>query len=845
MEDPHDASPAIEELYSYLSDNLAPLLVADSVESLLQHPEMTANGIRTWVASHYSALGGRTTISSLVFHAVRKIHLLGELKVVPRAPLDQFLTQLTPFLVANVPQEERESLRINLDHVGESNVVVGGAALQLHQAPAGGTGAPGSTATGGGSAEDAALTTEMLRGLRRFALMLEQSGAAQSAPQGAMGAAGAPGGPGAAPAASASPEAAAQMLAAAVETARNSRELEQYLKRAGLGEVGAGTMQALSRSLPAWVLHDGDRVSAYHGSSAQAMQRLVALAGDPAKSGERFREMVRSAVDQINDGSLARAMAILELAQRVREEGTVDPRVADLVLGSAHDALDAGRLLTLARDTEQRPLLSKVLQFFPALQPGALLDAVSNEPDRQRRRLQLALLELQGPAVRELALDRLEASLAEEPRRPNAWWNERNYVYLLHVIPPPPNALPEREVAHVVRLSSLENAAPLIRESIICLGQARHERSLPTLETRLREVEAQLLQEGGPTLHSAPELRRFLGLIVQALARSATSTGRRAVIEHALRVDPRLGDTLPRLAELQSVDLSQDPESVDRLLAALRAAIPVKVFGMTIKRDSERAEVILRALSATPSPAVRQGLAEIARRFSEQSFGRLAAEILRGFSAPLPTPAPGSAPASTSTAAPAARPVSGLAGDLEVFGLPELVQSLSQSEASGILTLRDRGGREISTLWLRKGTLSRARTGHLSGDSAFYQLLERPTPGTFEFSRADLLDATGAGFAIGSQFMPLLMEAMRRYDELQRARALIADHVHLRPTGARPTAPPDETDGVFVRDMWTKVKNGATPAECDAAIDADAYRVRSLLAYWLEEGVVQVEGQTA
>ena len=59
---------------------------------------------------------------------------------------------------------------------------------------------------------------------------------------------------------------------------------------------------------------------------------------------------------------------------------------------------------------------------------------------------------------------------------------------------------------------------------------------------------------------------------------------------------------------------------------------------------------------------------------------------------------------------------------------------------------------------------------------------------------------------------------------------------------------PDSTKGklvfnrtVTLRDMWTKVKGGTTAAECEQAIAADPYRVRVLLAYWLEEGIVAVE----
>ena len=826
---------ALEELYSYFSDNLAPLLVAGSIEELFSHPEVIATGIRTWVSSHFNALGGRTTVSTLTFHAVRKIHLLGELKLLERAPLEKFLQALEPHLLAVVPPAERESLRVHLARIGESSVAAaGGSSMQLMK-PSGGPGGDGLPAAAQPASSDESLSPAMVRGLRRFALMLEHGGAVMpGAPDGAPSGASPPAPPNAAEA--------AQLLAAALETARNTQELEAYLKRAGIADTGAGAVRALTQSLPGWVIRQGDEVSTYRSASAQAMERLVALTGDPQKSADRFREMVKSAIEQFNEGSLGRALAIFELAQRVVAERAVDAHTANMVLGSAHDMLDSGRLLTLARDVEQRPLLRKVLLFLPAMGPAALLDRVSNEPDRQKRRVQLALLEVHGAAIRELALDRLEESLAMQPRPTNAWWNDRNYVYLLHVIPPPPTALPEREVGYVIKLSTLDNAAPLIRESIICLGQARHERALPTLETRLREVEEQLLQEGGPTLHPAPEMLRFLNLIVTALARSGTSLGRRAVVAHALRGDPRLGDTLGRLAELSGADFSGDSDSLEKLLAALKAAIPMKVFGMTIARDSEKVMLIIRALSATPTPVVREALQDIAKRFADQPFGKLAAETLAGLGAARPGGAatvPAAAVVPAAAAAP--RPSGGMAGDLDVFGLPELVQSFSQSEASGQLVVRDRAGKEVATLQLRRGLLVRAQAGHVSDEGAFYLLFERPVQGTFEFTRAPATETTVAGAPAGQQFMPLLMEAMRRYDELQRAAAIVGDHVRLKPTGAKPTALPEESDGVFVREMWTKVKGGTTAAECERVIAADPYRIRVLLAYWLEEGVVAVE----
>jgi hypothetical protein len=84
------------------------------------------------------------------------------------------------------------------------------------------------------------------------------------------------------------------------------------------------------------------------------------------------------------------------------------------------------------------------------------------------------------------------------------------------------------------------------------------------------------------------------------------------------------------------------------------------------------------------------------------------------------------------------------------------------------------------------------------------------------------------------------MEGMRRYDELQRARALVPDHAFISPTGARPVPFPEESDGGFIRDVWTRVKEGTTPLEIQGAVAADAYRVRALLGHWLTQGAVEI-----
>jgi hypothetical protein len=152
----------------------------------------------------------------------------------------------------------------------------------------------------------------------------------------------------------------------------------------------------------------------------------------------------------------------------------------------------------------------------------------------------------------------------------------------------------------------------------------------------------------------------------------------------------------------------------------------------------------------------------------------------------------------------------------------------------------------VAALELERGGLADCAAGRLHGDAAFYQLLEKTSPSSFAFLGRDAsAPRTDGGGGSPRPILGLLMEAMRRFDEYQRARAVVPDTMVLAPTGRRPTSLPEETDGSFVRDLWSRVKAGADADACEEALVVDAYRVRTLLAHWLAEGALAVSPPAA
>jgi hypothetical protein len=226
---------------------------------------------------------------------------------------------------------------------------------------------------------------------------------------------------------------------------------------------------------------------------------------------------------------------------------------------------------------------------------------------------------------------------------------------------------------------------------------------------------------------------------------------------------------------------------------------------------------------------------EIVSRFAGQDAGKAAARALAGFDRPK---AEAPAAASSEAAAAAAAPAASLQGDLEVFGLPALLQSLAESSASGSLTLRGpKGGEAFASLTMREGKLTEIQRGHLRGEDAFYQLLERPLPGQFAFMKGAPPEKPGEK---PREILPLTLEAMRRYDEFQEAAILVPDTVVLVRTEVAATPHPTEKDGSFLQALWERASQGGTPLDCEAAVASDSYRIRRALAHWVESGALKI-----
>ena len=801
---------ALHELQLYLSDNVPPLIVADSVRLLLKYPiGLVAGNIQAWTTSQYRG-PNEIPVSDYLFHAVKKIYMLGEFKLIPRPLLDAYLEQLKLEVLELCPEADREFLKKNLNNLAEATAGVTSPVDVIFRQ----SGGPGS-AVPGRRTEGTAVSGEDSLNTRRFSVLLDrlEREIAGSRLAGAKPAKGA--------------SLAREALAAAARGSTTSQQLEEYLERLrGLGlDVGtADVFRSLGNQVPGFVPGAGANagpVAPGGSKTVEAMHRVVTQADDPAEGARRFHEMVKTAVERFNEGSLAQAVTMIELAERIISEKKVDPVTADVVRKKADEGIDTERLRRTAEFADQHPLLRRVLNFFAALTPEGLLNDLRREPKRERRRLLLLLLEVHGAPARQVALERLHTAFSQG-MGDEEWYYRRNLLYLLRRIPRPADSSEQEDVDLAVRHASLQFPAPLVKEAIANLGQFKTEKSERTLIALLADLE-NVLAKPADSPYDAREIRLLLDRVVAALARFATANAHRAVVDHGLKKRPELGETMARVAELAGQDLSADPEVVQRLLTTMKSNTPFKLFGLVLHQNDQNLYYCIEALSTTPLPEVREAFSEIVRRFPGQEVAKAAAKALSGFGMPA-APPPEAASAS-------------LTGDLDLFGLPALLQSLSDSRTSGLLTLKSPSGEPFGTIVLRSGRLKTCQTKQLIGDEAFYQLLERPAPGSFQFAKQDAPatdDVSGL-----REILPLSLEGMRRYDEFQQAAAVVPDDLVLKPADAKATPHPDEKDGILVKDLWTLVaRGGATPKDCESQVKADSYRVRRLLAHWVDTGAL-------
>ncbi len=779
----YELKAAISEIEDFLADRVPPLMVADSVSVFQGAPaEGAAAELWNWAGRQQALDPGVLPLAELLFHALHKLGVIGELDLVEREPQLDFLRSVGETLAAACPPNEREHLRRALLHLGESDMVrTDPVDLVRHVS--------------------SPLPEQLTPGLKRMSVMEQRLVGGMHATS---------------PAAQAVyRRIASQAITVAANEAGSERELEdnlRRLRRAGVASAAGDVFRSLGQELAEWALPKdlvADTTDMGAPGEVLAMNKIVSLPEDPIEVARRFHHLVSAATEQFNAGNLGGAAQMFELASKLVSEKKVAPGYIEPVQKRGHEALDQGRLRRYLETTDRHPLLQTVLAFFEhGLGFATLLDQLEGEERRDRRRLLLDLLVVHGAPARALARSRL----LDSDRPTSSDFARRNWIYLLRLLPRPSEEPVEPEVEAVSSLAGPGKTLFLVKEALLYLGHTHHARAAQALVSVLRTWEEDVSLA---TEDLSSEGRGILDRLAAALARQGGSRAWRALLGHALSRRVELGATVARLTELGSQDLSSVPDVARRVIDEIRDVMPHGVLGRLVSRKDQDLPALVTALSGTRTPEVRELLDEVSARYASQEAGRAAERAL--------------------AAAPAAAAPS-ISGELDAFGLPHVLGRLMDSRASGTLNiLPRRGGVVTATIGFREGRIAGARWAHREGHDAFYQLFERPVAGTYAFD-----PSTPPSAPILGELATLVREGVRRARAVRHTSAVVPDDVPLEATGTPPGTVVDEPDYDLIVVLWQKVCAGVIVAQLESELPADAFRIYRPLAQWLEEEALRV-----
>jgi hypothetical protein len=780
----------------YLDDEIPPAAASYALATLMaQPPDVLMQQVATWTAEQSQARS--MAPRELLLLALKKIYVTGELQFLDREAVANYLDRVTGVALRLCPDADRDRLRSELSTMRMSRATT--ASLQQTVAPARMPTLSGVALPGDGEAQAAKQYSLIFDRLTRER---EQAG-----PTGAV----------------ADPQAIAQLLSMAATRSQTSQQLNQYLDQlrplAGGGE--GNVFVILGGAMPSWDVGNLLPGSARPPSQVGAMEKIIDLAESPEVAMKRFRELVTAAVEKFNQGALGAAVWMLDVAEDSIPEKKLETVAVDQFRAEAVEMISAVQLRKYAENKSRHAAVRIVLEFFPTLRLETLFRNLRGEERAERRRSFLGFIEAYGVIGRDFALEELELELMHPALET---YYLRNLIYLLHRISRESQETIGREFEALTKASEPGQLIWVIKEAATALGLIRTDAAVKLLTTRLAQFEATLLRND-TSLYPIGEMQKLLDRIIGALARIGTSPALLTIARHGMKANPPLGDTRARLAGLAQYDLSFDEGTVNVLLKALREEIPGKLLGRLMPKKQDSMVRLMEALSGTRSEETEEIFGDIARRFPDHDVGRAAAQVLAKWS-------PGEVAARAEAA-------TTLAGELEFFGLPSVIQSLAEMRATGMLTITNKQKLPVAKMVFTDGKFLNAQMGHIRGDEALYQTLERPVPGAFAFVPYPP-EKLGSDI-VPREVMGLLLEGMRRNDELQRFIALVPDEMVLTKTSVKPTPHEEESDPTLSRELWIKASSGSSIAECERQLATDSFRVRRLVAHWLEQGAL-VEG---
>ncbi len=189
----------------------------------------------------------------------------------------------------------------------------------------------------------------------------------------------------------------------------------------------------------------------------------------------------------------------------------------------------------------------------------------------------------------------------------------------------------------------------------------------------------------------------------------------------------------------------------------------------------------------------------------------------------------------------------GLKGDLSLFDLSTVIQTVVSSRQTGILTLKARVGKLSASISVRQGRLLQVGFGHLSGESAWYELLTHTEPMEFVFEPQPEESMVAPDPVLSSKEPhQFLLEAARRSDELPQLMQKLdwPEMIYLQ-NGSPNWKGFNATQAETGRKIWFLLEVGLSVSQIANKLPFDRWSVLACMVEMLNKEMIRAKAAPA
>jgi CRP-like cAMP-binding protein len=171
-----------------------------------------------------------------------------------------------------------------------------------------------------------------------------------------------------------------------------------------------------------------------------------------------------------------------------------------------------------------------------------------------------------------------------------------------------------------------------------------------------------------------------------------------------------------------------------------------------------------------------------------------------------------------------------LSGRLKYFDFPTIVQTLANSSLTGILTVTDTSGRVLAMLYFQDGRILYAKSGHLKGKQAFYQLFQSARQDSFTFKGGLPPKEFDGDAQIVITPLGLLLDSVRYQNELDELKTRYPNPHRVFQLKSEALTWDDEETQTLAEEIWVHLKLGESIAEMVSKIPTCEHHIYKVLS---------------